>query len=244
MYRTRKRFFLVTFADFASSRFNPNRSRLFLLGVACVLSGCAATRPAPAARDVARVRADVAALCDPAMEGRGVTTEGIDRARDYLAQRFEAIGLARAAVGEAGEPSYLQPVPLYLDEGQIIRHNVVGTRPGRGKLADEWIVIAAHYDHLGFGSGNSRAPDAIGRLHPGADDNASGVAALLWIAEQMHTRWHTDDKPRRSVVFVALTAEEIGQLGAHLFVIQRRRLGPEARVVAMLNLDMVGNLTD
>ncbi len=220
------------------------RQRLVLLCVVCALGGCAVTRPAPLDSDIAQVRADVAALCDPAMEGRGVTTQGIILARDFIAGRFAAIGLQRAAVGEAGQASYLQPVPLYLDDGQIIGHNVVATLPGRGGLASQWIVIAAHYDHLGFGDEHSRAPEATGQIHPGADDNASGVAALLWIAERMQARGHDDETPRRSVAFVALTAEEIGQLGAHLFVLQRRRLGPEARVVAMLNLDMVGNLTD
>jgi len=217
---------------------------IWALMAAAVLGGCAAVRIDPADEDVAKVRADIAALCAPGMQGRGVTTRGIVRARDWIAQRFETIGLRRAAVGEAGRQAYLQPVPLYLDEGTIIGHNVVGTLPGRGARAHEWIVVAAHYDHLGFGGENSRSPEAVGTLHPGADDNASGVAALLWIAEHLHTRWAEDRSPRRSVAFAAFTAEEIGQLGAHLFTLQRPRLGADARIVAMLNLDMVGNLTD
>jgi len=259
-----------------------------------VLGGCVSDAPpivAPSPAEVARVRGDIAALCGPGMEGRGVGTAGIGRARDWIAQRFDEVGLGpgvRVAAGE-GRASYLQTVPVFTDDGDITLHNVVGVLPGRGALADEFVVVGAHYDHLGFGHHGSRDPAGAGRLHPGADDNASGIAAMLRVAEALAHAHASSDEPsrlvpeagptesashaahlcglrpprlggeaaqrgatdgrgfvaeRRSIAFVAFTAEETGLLGSHYFALHPEHLGGGARVVAMVNLDMVGNLTD
>lgn len=218
---------------------------LTILGV--MLGGCAGDAPPivePGPGEVAAVRADIAALCAPAMEGRGVGTAGISRARDWVAQRFEKLGLRPGVHGDAlGEASYLQAVPVFTDDGEVTLHNVVGVIPGHGTLADEYVVVGAHYDHLGFGHTRSRDPAGAGQLHPGADDNASGVAAMLRVAEHLASRSFREPD-RRAVAFVAFTAEEIGLLGSHYFALHPEHLGDGARVVAMINLDMVGNLTD
>ena len=115
--------------------------------------------------------------------------------------------------------------------------NVVGILPGRdARLRDEAVVIGAHYDHLGRGGEGSLAPDAAGTIHPGADDNASGVAALLGMARAFA---EAGGAPR-TLVFVAFAGEEMGLLGSTHYV--RRPAHPLARTALMLNLDMVGRL--
>jgi len=128
-------------------------------------------------------------------------------------------------------------VSLVRTRGQTA--NVVGVLPGRDpRLREEAIVIGAHYDHLGLGGEGSLAPDAIGTIHPGADDNASGVAAVLGLA-----RAFTDaGGAPRSLVFVAFAGEELGLLGSAHYVAHPAH--PLARTVLMLNLDMVGRLRD
>ena len=113
--------------------------------------------------------------------------------------------------------------------------NVVGILPGTDPaLAAEAVVIGAHYDHLGRGSPFSLAPERGDAIHPGADDNASGTAALLGLAETL-TR---SGAPRRSVVVVAFSGEELGLLGSTHYVGQPAI--PLDRTVAMVNLDMRG----
>jgi hypothetical protein len=113
--------------------------------------------------------------------------------------------------------------------------NVVSVLPGRGALKDEYVVVGAHYDHVGRGAFGSMTPR--GGIHNGADDNASGTAALLAIAR------HLANLPlRRSVLLVAFTAEESGLIGSNYFV--KHSPVPAERMVAMVNLDMVGRVRD
>ena len=116
--------------------------------------------------------------------------------------------------------------------------NVVGILEGDGPHADETIVIGAHYDHLGFGGEGSFVP-ALREIHNGADDNASGITALLEIARILSSR---EKKPSRRIVFIAFTAEERGLIGSARYC--KEPLFPMDKTVAMLNLDMVGRLTD
>ena len=116
--------------------------------------------------------------------------------------------------------------------------NVVGILEGNGALADQTVIVGAHYDHLGLGEGGSLAPWTK-EIHNGADDNGSGTAAMLDVARRFAAAAKV---PRRRMVFIGFTAEERGLLGSRHFV----RQPPFAleSVVAMLNLDMVGRLTD
>lgn len=116
--------------------------------------------------------------------------------------------------------------------------NVVGVLEGEGPLAKETIVIGAHYDHLGMGGPGSLAPGKR-EIHNGADDNASGTAALIEIARILSTR---EKKLPRRIVFIAFTAEESGLIGSAHYV--REPLVPMEDTIAMLNLDMVGRLDD
>ncbi|MBM4005856.1 MAG: M20/M25/M40 family metallo-hydrolase [Planctomycetes bacterium] len=116
--------------------------------------------------------------------------------------------------------------------------NVIGVLEGEGPLADETIIVGAHYDHLGMGGAGSLAPWTAA-VHNGADDNGSGTVAMMEIAHQFAVR---GSKPRRRIVFMAFTAEERGLLGSRHYV--KNPVFPLEKTVAMLNLDMVGRLTD
>ncbi|HEV2860442.1 MAG TPA: M20/M25/M40 family metallo-hydrolase [Pyrinomonadaceae bacterium] len=118
-------------------------------------------------------------------------------------------------------------------------HNVVGVLTGSDpKLKDEVIVVGAHYDHLGTGGEGSLAARE-GEVHHGADDNASGTAALIELARLLTAE---KEKMRRTVVFVAFGGEEEGLLGSSFYV--RNAGAGLGQVVAMLNMDMVGRLRE
>jgi len=116
--------------------------------------------------------------------------------------------------------------------------NVVAVLEGEGPLAEETLVVGAHYDHIGMGERGSRTPNAH-EVHNGADDNASGVEALIEIARTLAAR---KKKLRRNVLFIAFTAEEMGLLGSSHYLIDPPV--PLDKTIAMLNLDMVGRLHD
>lgn len=125
----------------------------------------------------------------------------------------------------------------------ITAENVGALIPGQGPLADEVVVFGAHLDHLGRGAFGSRA-DGSSRyaIHPGADDNASGVAGVLLIAEELST-WRRSlppEQPVRSLLFLAFSAEESGLLGASHYVSHPIR--PLGQHALMLNFDMIGRL--
>lgn len=120
--------------------------------------------------------------------------------------------------------------------------NVAGVLRGRGALADEYIVIGGHYDHVGYGDFGSRDRNGRGKLHPGADDNASGTAGVILAAERM-TRLYRElpeGIERRSIIFIAFTAEESGLNGARYFV--QNSPVPAGKIYAMLNMDMIGRV--
>jgi len=118
--------------------------------------------------------------------------------------------------------------------------NVAGVIRGADpKLKEEAIIIGAHYDHLGTGTRSSLAPSQAGEIHPGADDNASGTAALLELARVISER---RKELRRSVIFLAFSAEELGLLGSAHYT--KNPLWPLERTAAMINLDMVGRARD
>jgi hypothetical protein len=114
--------------------------------------------------------------------------------------------------------------------------NVMGFVPGVGPHADEWVVVGAHYDHLGRGQKGYMTGGRAGSIWHGADDNASGTAAVLELADRVAH----GPPPARSVLFVFFTAEEEGLIGSAWFVAHPPI--PLDQVSSMLNLDMVGRL--
>jgi Zn-dependent M28 family amino/carboxypeptidase len=192
---------------------------------------------APFPVSVAEVFGHVQFLASPELGGRGSGSPEGAIASTYIAAEFAKLGLAPA--GEEG--TFWQPfdrIQVTLGEvkadgtatqvQQTLRcRNVLAWLPGSdAAMASEYLLIAAHYDHLG------RRGDTI---HPGADDNASGVAGLLAIARALV---HGTPKPRRSVLFAAFDAEEQGLIGAETFA--RKPARTLQQLVAMINLDMIG----
>ena len=143
--------------------------------------------------------------------------------------------LARAAETEHGVspvrlPSVEIDLSLAVDRQRVPDRNVVGLIAGADpRLADEWVIISAHYDHMG-----ADGP----RIFNGADDDASGVVGLIEIAEAYALAARNGQRPRRSVLFAAWNAEERGLLGAWAYTEQP--LTPLERTVAVLNMDMIG----
>jgi hypothetical protein len=123
--------------------------------------------------------------------------------------------------------------------GHVRVANVVGIKRGSGSLAGEAVVIGAHFDHLGYGGFGSLDPDSVHVVHNGADDNASGTAAIIEAARLLTERSGADT---RTLVFVAFTGEELGLIGSSNYV--KSPAFPNDATFAMLNLDMVGRLQD
>ena len=179
-----------------------------------------ATHPSSKVINADQLLEDVRILSADAMEGRGTGTAGGAMARAYIVRRFADAGL------KSLWPSYEQPFELPAGEGGEARRgtNVVGYVRGKSH-PDRFVVVTAHYDHLGIRNG---------QIYNGADDNASGVAALLQLAAHFGR-----EQPDNSMIFAALDAEEIGLIGAFALV---RALRAERRDLALnVNLDMISH---
>lgn len=130
-----------------------------------------------------------------------------------------------------------------LDREPVMTDNVGAILEGQGALKDQFIVIGAHYDHVGYGYFGSSS-NAVGQIHPGADDNASGTSAMLVIAQKLAARYSKlpADAPARSVLFLGFSAEESGLVGSRFYT--NHPIMPRERHDLMINLDMVGRLRD
>jgi hypothetical protein len=112
-------------------------------------------------------------------------------------------------------------------------HNVAAYIPGK---TPEYVIVGAHYDHLGLGDEHSLAPAQVGQVHAGADDNASGTAGVIELA-----RWFSHQpQPQRGILFVTFAGEELGLLGSNYYT--GHPLLPLENAVAMLNMDMIGRI--
>jgi len=177
--------------------------------------GCAHVA-AEDAVDTAQLMTDMTTLAADDMQGRGAGTPGGAAAARYIIGRLEAIGYAP------------QPAPFSYqtrDNRSASGVNIIALIEGRDSDPNgRVIVFTAHYDHLGVRDGE---------IHNGADDNASGVAALLAVAEALRKR-----PPQHDVIFVAFDAEEQGLRGARAFVADPP--AAKERLALNINLDMVG----
>jgi aminopeptidase N len=171
------------------------------------------------------LRKDVETLSSEAFEGRGVGTAGLERACEYLENRFEEAGLR-----PFGDDGYRQ---AFDGPNGTTLVNLIGVlgKPDGGRH----VIVGAHYDHLGLGEPGDANE---GKLHPGADDNASGVAALLECARRLAGEGELE----HAVVFVAFSGEEKGLLGSAYYV--DHAVVPLTDCTAMINLDTVGRLFD
>jgi hypothetical protein len=176
-------------------------------------------------------------LGSPKLGGRGVGTTGLGAAADYIAEQFEAIGLAPA--GDDGGFFQRFTVEKGPDGEPHEAVNVIGRIAGsRDDWSDQSFIVSAHYDHLGLGWPDARQGNE-GVVHPGADDNASGVAVLLELAKNLAS----GVEPLRDLVFIAFSAEEAGHLGSKHFVEHPEPFSLEG-LRGVINIDTVGRLGD
>lgn len=172
-----------------------------------------------------RLKKHVRILASDSMQGRGLGTDGKYSAKQYIVEQFKEAGL------KAFDDSYIQPFDTRIALAWVNAYNVIGYLPGsHPSLGEEFILIGAHYDHLGFTRTNDEKT-----IFPGADDNASGVAGIIEIARYFA---NNPDKLKRSLIVVAFDAEESGLLGARHFVDN-----PPVElnsIKKMFSLDMIG----
>jgi hypothetical protein len=185
---------------------------------------------------LADYNADVTYLAHDSLEGREVGTKGELIAANYIAARMKENGLQP----KGDDNTYFQ---IFTRNMKAHPHDSAGTGErieGRNVLgfldngAEKTLVIGAHYDHLGFGEEGSLA-DSAGQIHNGADDNASGVSAMLGLAKKLKGK-----KLNTNVLFIAFTGEEKGLWGSNYFV--KNATVSTSEMAYMINMDMVGRL--
>lgn len=185
---------------------------------------------------------DVTFLASDDLEGREIGTEGEKKAAAYIVSRFKAIGLTPAGtdnylqefeVTPAQNPHEQAKVGAGGDSLSIIGTNIIGMIDNPG---DEIIIIGAHYDHLGYG-GVSSLYRGDSLVHNGADDNASGVAVMIQLAELLK-----HEQLQKDILFMAFSGEEEGLWGSNYF--SKNPTIDLSKVSAMINMDMVGRLNE
>jgi Zn-dependent M28 family amino/carboxypeptidase len=187
------------------------------------------------------IQADVSFIGDVQQEGRAVGSAGSNRVANFIVERYKALSLKGAFQATCGRlaascgDGYFQPFsgPNAFN-AKNIGAVIEGSDPA---VRNEFIVIGAHYDHIGRSVTLSLDPLRGDVIRPGADDNASGTAAVLELGRRLAAR-----PPRRSVLLLHFDAEELGLFGSSVFV--RMPPVPLRQVRLMLNLDMVGRLSE
>lgn len=175
------------------------------------------------------IKEQIGVLASAEFEGREAGESGGQKAAIYIEGIFKSIGL-HPVVDTPNGTSFFQKVPL---RGNKSSNNILGLIKG-SEFPDEVIIVSAHYDHLG------KKGD---EYYPGADDNASGVSALLEAAQAFAEANKNGNSPRRSILFIALTAEEKGLKGSEYYT-DVNPIFPLTNTVVNLNMDMVGHLDD
>ena len=185
-----------------------------------------------------QLKADVSYLADDKLEGREIGTKGEELAAIYIAERYAALGLS-----PKGSDKYFQTFSRKLeqdphsltptDTGRVVGRNVAGFIDNG---AETTVIIGAHYDHLGYGAHGSLYSGEPA-IHNGADDNASGVAVMLQLAEKLKNACKNNN-----YLFIAFSGEERGLWGSNFFT-KEPTLNLDD-VNYMINMDMVGRLND
>lgn len=207
-------------AEAAPAKAAPAKAAPVTVAPTTVAPDCGSGGAPFSTRAIAR---DIAFLADPALDGRKSGSAGDVTTRQHLAARFACLGVAAAADGGGYEQRFTFP----LDGNTVTTGNVLAQIAGRDpEVAEEIVLVAAHHDHLGDG-------------HLGANDNASGIAALLAVAESVVAAGGA----RRTIAFAAFGAEEEGLVGAQFFLAHPPAALPLAKIVQIINLDMIGSYT-
>jgi hypothetical protein len=178
----------------------------------------------------------------PANAGIEFAQVKAELAGKWLALAGKNLASIQAAIDKDLHPqSFALPATLRLEVDIDIRrevktvHNVGAYLPGE---TSEYVIIGAHYDHLGLGEQFSMAPSLAGTVHPGADDNASGTAGVMELAH-----WFSrEPKHSRGILFLTFAGEELGLLGSSYYA--NHPVLPLNQAVAMINMDMIGRIRD
>ena len=226
----------------------PTPFSLLALATFATGAACAHGLPGPSSLPgVSEVRSTLEVLAADSLEGRGTGTAGSLKAARFIASRMQAYGLS-----PAGDSGFYQRVPLVADSlpstggprrpelrlrtaadpqiPTVPAYNVVATLPGSdSSLRAEAVLVDAHYDHLGIGP-----PVAGDSIYNGADDDGSGVTAVLEIARVLAK----GPRPRRTLIFLATTGEEVGLLGTRWYI--QHPAVPLGQTVANLEIEMIG----
>lgn len=183
------------------------------------------------------VRAHIEFLASDELRGRDTPSEGLETAAEYLARRHRENGLEPG--GEDGTFLQRYRILMLTPQGDTVEAeppNVLARLPGADPdLRDEYLVLSAHFDHVGVG-----APIDGDSIYNGADDNGSGTAALLEVARAL-AELPPEQRPRRSVLFAHVSGEEKGLLGSRWWV--DHPTVPIRDVVANVNIDMIAGDT-
>ena len=192
------------------------------------------------------IKAHIEFLASDKNKGRYPGTRESKKVVKYISRDFKKAGIKPYGTirpyGHRYEQNFI--AKLRLKKGQkdtmyAQTCNVIGFIPGSDPaLSKEFIVLGAHYDHLGMGGASSKKPDTVA-IHHGADDNASGTAALLEIGEKLSANRNLI---KRSILLIAFGAEEQGLLGSKYFV--DHPVIPLSQIKLMINMDMVGRLNN
>lgn len=190
--------------------------------------------PARNAITAEKLEAEIGFLSDSLCQGRGMGTAGSVEASSWIARRFECIGLHK--IGETWTKSFMT-------EGGIIGRNVIGMLPGSSKeLNDRYIIIGAHFDHLGV---------LDGKIYHGADANASGTVAMTSLAEMLATTRSIGRNYRHNIIFVGFDGKEMSMAGSEALwnMIKKGQLKDplsgksitKDKIAFMVNIDQIGS---
>ena len=196
---------------------------LFLLLI-LLISNEIVCQPNPNYVSLNSLRKHLTIIASDDMEGRETGTKGLQRAASYIQKEFKDIGLTTLNHSKGLNQWYKIPKRLK----KVC--NVIGCIEGSSKK-DEFIVISAHYDHLGMVNGD---------IYNGADDNGSGTSALISLAEAIMLKKINGNSPQRTIVFIAFSGEEKGLWGSRYFT--SHPLIPLEKISCNINMDMIGRV--
>lgn len=192
---------------------------------------------AKAAITEAEVKQQMVYLCSPELEGRMSGMRGNEYAQKYLSGWMQQCGVGPGANGSYYQPFAVPAMNEAKERSTGKTNNVIGVLPGTDPaLKDEYVVIGAHFDHIGYGPKMSSAPNRR-EVHPGADDNATGTVVVMSAAKGFGA---LKGQNRRTIVFIHFSGEEMGLVGAKHYC--SNPVYPLGKTVVMINQDMVGRL--
>jgi Peptidase family M28/PDZ domain len=207
---------------------------LSLLLLATPLQAAIPAQAPPSALRIQDIKAHISFLASEELEGRGSGSKGGFLASQYIAAHWKRLGLL-----PANEGSYFHYFQVRDGSGEMVdARNTCAILPGTDPaLADQYLVIGGHHDHAGLGDRMMGGMGFPGEVHNGADDNASGATGVMELAE-----YYAAHPLRHPILFITFSAEERGLLGSAA-IVKDKVVDPE-KMIAMVNLDMIGRMTD